>query len=114
MLGRPSGVLAHDFSVVFCPNGSTSGSQFPSAEAPVLDLSVITQDSERGTRVQFLAGLASDGVARVGIRDEAGMVHTARVVGNVYTMTDTSGIHAKAITAFDTGGDEVFFSALPG
>jgi hypothetical protein len=55
-----------------------------------------------------LAGLAADGVNRVGVIDKNGVLHTAEVVDNIYYGELPSSVSVAAIVALDSNGNEVF------
>jgi hypothetical protein len=90
------------FSVV-CPAGRDA---FPSAEAPVLDESILDQ---RGNVLE-LAGLAATGVASVGLADASGVFARVVVLGNVFA-ADVPLRWSSALVAFDSKGRAVWCSA---
>lgn len=88
---------------------------FPSEQSPVLDASSFTYDVATGeSRLTSLAGFAADGVAQVGIVDEAGRLHLTRVVRNVYAASDAAGTVATAVVGLDHRGGEIYRMPLAG
>lgn len=101
------------FGSVFCLQAEPAA--FPSQSNPVLDMSSFSYDTATGvSRLEALAGFAADGVAWVGIVDDTGTPHLARVVRNVYAATDAAGSSARAVVALDRGGREVYRMPLVG
>ena len=82
--------------------------EFPSAEAPILDMSGIAGDLQtHSTTFLELSGLAADGVARVGLIGADGVLQDTEVQENIY-YADLPQIEAKALVAFDPSGQEIF------
>ena len=77
---------------------------FPSAEMPILDLSVVAIDSESGPRFVRVSGFAADGVKRVGVLGADGeIVAEIPVRRNVY-YTASPPPNAAALVALAVDG----------
>lgn len=94
----------------------TGPDAFPSAKAPIFDLSdpmppPYPHNYPRGwSTLHRLVGVAADGVARVGYVDLDGVVHSTPVVDNLYA-TDPlgqDGVRATAIVALDADGATLY------
>jgi hypothetical protein len=74
-----------------------------------LNFSAVEMDPRSGAlRFLSLAGIAADGVDRVGVIDMNGVLHAAKVVGNIYDSDLPSAVSAAAIIALDSSGNEIF------
>jgi hypothetical protein len=63
--------------------------------------------------LQFLAGFAADGVARVDLVDGNGAtIVSAPVVDNLYAATDIPQVAVAAIVAYDADGHVVYRKEL--
>ncbi len=94
-----------------CPLTPTA---FPVPDRPVLDFSIWESTSHVGDDYHLISGqgIAADGVRAVALLDSSGRaIARARVVDNVYTLDVPRGKVAKAIVAYDDGGEEVFREA---
>ena len=81
-----------------CPSG------FPSADAPVADLTVYTQGLDDAYPLATeVAGFAADGVGAVGVRAPSGEVRWVAVEGNVYVAHPT-GLRAAELLVRDQQG----------
>ena len=98
--------------------GLSGGCLDPGMPAPrVVDLSTTVVNPADGTwQLRSLQGIAADGILKVGFVDAAGMLHTTRVVGNVYRLSGQSwqGGSASGLRAFDAHGDLVFSESVGG
>jgi len=102
------------FAVIACPNeNTTSDNAFPSETHPILDFSARAFDPRTGytERVLSLAGVAADGIAKVGIIDDNGVRHLAPVEYNLYR-APLPEVGAKALIALDESGREVYRSSF--
>jgi hypothetical protein len=82
--------------------------QFPSADAPILDMSGVSADSQtRSITFLELGGVAADGVASVALIDTHGAVHSAPVSENIY-YADIPHVEAKALVAIDGDGQQIY------
>lgn len=99
-----------DLEAVVCPTRDAAVGRrvvFPSTEMPILDLSPVTADpTNHTTTLLNLQGFAADGVARVGVVDQAGVLHAARVASNTYQVDGP--IVAQSLVAFDASGAEIY------
>jgi hypothetical protein len=93
-----------------CP-GDRGRLEFPSDDAPVLNMGAIEVEPNGDVYVLGLAGFAADGVARVGVVDTAGALHAADVTDNLF-YRDLPRTHAAAFIAFDATGGEVMRRTL--
>lgn len=97
---------------VWCPTASTAEA-FPSVSMPVLDLSTYAVDAETGAlRPVLLAGVAADGVAQVGVRDEGGSTQWLRVRDNLFGASRTELGAAAELVAVDASGATVYTRRL--
>jgi hypothetical protein len=106
--GSGSATTGH-LAVLECPHAADTASfDFPSKDRPILDMSASVFNADtRTTSVVELSGFAADGVASVGIIDENGVVHSAKVIDNVYQF-DLPRVATKALIAIDSNGNEIF------
>ena len=91
-----------------CPEG-----HFPTAEHPVLDLSVYesTSHEERQISLYRAEGIAADGVAAVQfLRPDGATALTVPVAGNVYSMTSVPPGPIAGVAALDKSGRRVWRS----
>jgi hypothetical protein len=96
-------------TALLCPSPDSTAPTFPARSAPILSFSPVEMDPRTSTvRFLGLAGLAADGVDRVGVIDKNGVLHAAKVVGNIYYADLPSAVSAAAIIALDSNGNEVF------
>lgn len=97
---------------VWCPAISTAEA-FPSVSLPVLDLSTYAVDAETGTmRPVLLAGVAADGIAQVGIRDESGSTQWLPVRDNLFGSSRPALGTAAELVAVDASGATVYTRRL--
>jgi hypothetical protein len=61
----------------------------------------------RSARYLDLSGFAADGVASVGVIDRDGILHSAKVIDNVYH-SDLDRPEVRALIALDDSGGEIF------
>jgi hypothetical protein len=96
-------------TALLCPSPDSTAPTFPARSAPVLNFSAVEMDPRSGAlRFLSLAGIAADGVDRVGVIDMNGVLHAAKVVGNIYDSDLPSAVSAAAIIALDSSGNEIF------
>jgi hypothetical protein len=91
-----------------CPEG-----HFPTAEHPVLDLSVYesTSHEEHQIGLYRAEGIAADGVAAVQfLRPDGTLALTVPVAGNVYSTTSVPSGPIAGLAAIDKGGRRVWRS----
>jgi hypothetical protein len=132
--GRPDNPNALCFSYAPASGGDRPGSAnlmscqaadpdaFPSAKTPILDLSDPMPPPyphnypREWSTVRRLAGVAADGVARVGHVGLDGVVHSTPVVDNLYATEDfgQTGVRATAIVALGPDGDVLYTLNLLG
>ncbi len=98
-------------AVVGCPRPDSARLNFPSNETPILDLSGIEREQDGTLYLLELAGIAADGITKVGMIDANGTLHSADVVDNVY-YSDLPRVPASAVVGFDSDGNEVFRSQM--
>jgi hypothetical protein len=90
-----------------CPNAKEVFS-FPSREKPILEMSGGVIDSTDGSvHLLELSGFAADGVAKVGLIDVNGVIHSVNVSDNVYDLA-LPNVEAKAVVALDGTGREIY------
>jgi hypothetical protein len=95
-----------EFGVIAC---LPADGRFPSERSPMFDISPLLKGpGESLPYVTALVGFASDAVAKAGIIDEAGRLHTIPVIGNVYATPAFLHIAAQAIVGLDSGGRILF------
>jgi hypothetical protein len=89
---------------------------FPSPDRPIMGFPVIGPGGatpEHSPFLQFLAGFAADGVARVDLVDGNGAtIVSAPVVDNLYAATDIPHVAVAAIVAYDADGQVVYRKEL--
>jgi hypothetical protein len=108
----PAGAAAPEFGVLAC-QGRVGPGVFPSAETPIADFSPLRgAEGDNAVRVWQLAGFAADGVARVGVRDRAGVFFATPVADNVYGAQNVPARPATAIVALDADGNELYTKSL--
>jgi hypothetical protein len=96
-----------------CEN--TGAAAFPSPEEPIVDLSNPLPPAyprnypRQASYIRQLAGVAADGVARVGFVTADGAIHSTPVVNNVYASARmVAPLAASQIVALDKDGGTVF------
>jgi hypothetical protein len=97
-----------DLGTIQCPRGS-----FPTAERPVVDLSVYESTSHvRGELSLYrAAGVAADGVAAVAfLRPNGSVALKVAVSGNVFASTSVPQGPIAGVVALDSGGRELWRS----
>lgn len=86
---------------------------FPSPSEPLVDFSAYWKTAtDPRLHVRWLAGIAADGVAAVGVVGSSGSITTARVVGNVYARRDLPLEPVIAILALDASGRTIWQRSL--
>lgn len=94
---------ASRLGVVFCP------SQFPSAERPVLNMSVSSEVLGQAPRFTRVEGFAADGVVSVSVTDSSGaIVSTVPITNNVFRLAHLPDRPMTGLLAFDGGGNIVY------
>jgi hypothetical protein len=89
-------------TVLKCSNAAPF---FPSADRPILDMSVLEVDAQGSSRYLHVGGIAADGVAEVGILNNAGkIVQTVPVTENVYDSLDIERGTIASLVALDANG----------
>lgn len=103
---------AHHFGMLQCPSRDPSADPpaFPSRQLPINDFSlfVLAGENWAPTRVTRFAGFAADAVARVGILDVNGVVHSVPVIDNVYSMAAPPSVQPTALVAMDSSGARIY------
>jgi len=95
------------FGDVSCPSASARPS-FPSAEVPVLDLSTYAvKEGATEVRLVHIAGVAADGVARVGFLGADGETRWLPVVDNLFGEADIGLRPVAKLVAVDRSGATV-------
>jgi hypothetical protein len=90
---------------------SNRPNRFPSAQQPILDFSPLASGGNlHGTHVAALIGFAADGVARVGVVDETGVLHSVPVIKNLYATQKGAlpNVAEKALVALDVKGRKIY------
>lgn len=101
-----------EFGFVAC-RGDGSPDIFPSKALPLLDFSpLMLRAGTRAPTVSWLAGLASNSVAKVGVLMADGSLFTVPVTNNVYLSREVPPTPAKAIMALDSNGQTVYQKPL--
>jgi hypothetical protein len=86
---------------------------FPSRDQPILEFTAYHgQVGERMPKLYRFAGLAADGVARVGFVDENRDLHTVPVVDNIYSLGKLPDVGVRSVVAFDHAGRKVYESCV--
>ena len=97
-----------ELGTVQCPQGP-----FPSANRPIVDLSVYESTSRNGRELSLYqaAGIASDAVATVEfVRPNGGVALTLRVSGNVFAGSAVPPGPISGLVARDAAGKELWRS----
>jgi hypothetical protein len=106
------GKASSEFGAIAC---FSSSSVFPSADAPILDVSPLRlAPGATSPEVETLVGFAADDVAAIKLIGADGSTVTVPVVQNVYVKRLTAPIHVTAISAVSDAGGEVFHEVLTG
>jgi hypothetical protein len=85
-----------------------AGAEFPSTKRPILDRSMYSVGSASRQWMLVLAGLAADGVARVGVVDAHGRLYSTPTVRHVYYLSDLPDGPLRAIVASDAYGRRIY------
>lgn len=97
-----------ELGTVQCPRGS-----FPTAERPVVDLSVYESTSHARGEISLyrVAGVAADGVAAVAfLRPDGSVALKVPVSGNVFASTSVPAGPIAGVVALDSGGTQLWRS----
>jgi hypothetical protein len=99
---------APDVDGAACPAAGESFA-FPSRDQPVLDFSEFAGADRANVVPVRLAGLAADGVAKVGLADASGkIVATTPVANNIYATKSLPNVVATQVVAFDRNGNVLY------
>jgi hypothetical protein len=96
-----------------CPTGRKPFA-FPSRRTPLLDRSAFSVGPGASRWIFVLTGLAANGVARVGVVDAEGVIHSTPVVHNVYYTTNLPRGALLAIVALNPAGRVIYSLPLSG
>lgn len=105
---------SYGLAVLACPHGSAAA-PFPSLEEPLLGVSGVDYEPTSGGIQYFtLEGFAADGIARVGLIGDDGILYDAAVVQNIYYRKLGTAVSARALVAYDRSGAVVYRRELGG
>jgi hypothetical protein len=113
--GRPCFAVGPALPVSYRLGQIQCAADFPSAERPVLDFTVLQEatNDPASARVVQSEGVAADGVADVAfLTDRGKLVSVVPVVANVYSVTSPPDAHVTTLVGRDANGAVVWSGSL--